>query len=447
MRQHFKNQCIDTLSLLLEAHSEIENCIRAQQMDAAMELLEECQQGAVGIGNLIEETEGEGNYEVSLLEKYCEMIWQISEKLHDSENFDLTETKNNLLNIVENIKKGIIERIPLSREIVFMPYKASMWDSLEPVWRKLSAENDIRTVVMPIPYFDKNPDGTPRKLHYEGDLFPKDVEITDYRSYSLEERHPEAIYIHNPYDGMNYVTSVHPDYYSSVIKNFTDELVYIPYFVLGEINPNDRGACEGIKHFVVVPGVIHAHKVIVQSEDMRQAYINIMTDFIGEDSRGYWENKIDGSGSPKFERVDNLTSADHEIPPEWKEIIEKEDGSRRKIIFYNTSVAAFLQNKDVMLDKIKRVLEIFKENRGEIALLWRPHPLMEATVRSMHPELWDEYSRIVEKYKEEKWGIYDDTAELDRAIAISDAYYGDASSVVNLYQKTGKPVMIQNVAV
>nr|MCR4743957.1 hypothetical protein [Lachnospiraceae bacterium] len=95
----------------------------------------------------------------------------------------------------------------------------------------------------------------------------------------------------------------------------------------------------------------------------------------------------------------------------------------------------------------KRVLEIFKENRDEIALLWRPHPLMEATVRSIHPELWDEYSRIVEKYKEEKWGIYDDTAELDRAIAISDAYYGDASSVVNLYQKTGKPVMIQNVAV
>ena len=37
--------------------------------------------------------------------------------------------------------------------------------------------------------------------------------------------------------------------------------------------------------------------------------------------------------------------------------------------------------------------------------------------------------------------------ELDRAIALSDAYYGDPSSVVHLYKQTGKPIMIQNVCV
>jgi hypothetical protein len=51
------------------------------------------------------------------------------------------------------------------------------------------------------------------------------------------------------------------------------------------------------------------------------------------------------------------------------------------------------------------------------------------------------------QYLAEGWGIYDDTADLDRAIAISDAYYGDGSSVVQLYQQTGKPVMIQNVEI
>lgn len=63
----------------------------------------------------------------------------------------------------------------------------------------------------------------------------------------------------------------------------------------------------------------------------------------------------------------------------------------------------------------------------------------------MHPELWEEYCEIVQKYKNEDWGIYDDTPDLDRAIAISDAYYGDGSSVVQLCQKAGLPVMIQNV--
>ena len=43
-------------------------------------------------------------------------------------------------------------------------------------------------------------------------------------------------------------------------------------------------------------------------------------------------------------------------------------------------------------------------------------------------------------------GIYDDSADLDRAVVISDAYYGDGSSVVGLCQKARKRLMIQEVA-
>ena len=63
----------------------------------------------------------------------------------------------------------------------------------------------------------------------------------------------------------------------------------------------------------------------------------------------------------------------------------------------------------------------------------------------MRPTLLAEYDAIVEKYNKEGWGIYDDTAELNRAIIISDAYYGDWSSLVELYRHTDKPIMIQNV--
>lgn len=63
----------------------------------------------------------------------------------------------------------------------------------------------------------------------------------------------------------------------------------------------------------------------------------------------------------------------------------------------------------------------------------------------MRPQLWQGYAQIVNQYKEEGWGIYDDSADLDRAIILSDAYYGDESSVIQLYEQTGKIVMIQNV--
>ena len=65
----------------------------------------------------------------------------------------------------------------------------------------------------------------------------------------------------------------------------------------------------------------------------------------------------------------------------------------------------------------------------------------------MRPQLWVEYEKLVKWYKEEGWGIYDDTSDVDRAVVLSDGYYGDFSSVVQVYQKTGKPVMIQNADV
>ena len=96
---------------------------------------------------------------------------------------------------------------------------------------------------------------------------------------------------------------------------------------------------------------------------------------------------------------------------------------------------------------MKSVFQTFEEQQEEVTLLWRPHPLIRTTIETMRPELWKEYVQIVEKYRKEGWGIYDDTADMDRAVILSDAYYGDPSSIVQIYQDTGKPVIIQNVDV
>ena len=221
--------------------------------------------------------------------------------------------------------------------------------------------------------------------------------------------------------------------------------------MLGEPDVENDEALEGMKHFCITQGVINADKVIVQSENMKKAYVKILTDFMkehsGEDTRKYWEKKILGLGAPKMDKVMATRKEDVVVPEEWLRVIEKPDGSWKKIILYNTSVAALLAHNEKMNRKIKDVLKVFKENREEVALLWRPHPLIEATIKSVRVRLWEEYKEIVDTYRAEGWGIYDDTADLDRAIAVSDAYYGDASSIVQLYRETGKPVMIQAVEI
>ena len=249
-------------------------------------------------------------------------------------------------------------------------------------------------------------------------------------------------------DEYNLVTSVPPFFFSSNLKKLTEKLVYIPYFVLDEIRPDEEKRIGGMKHFVTTPAVFNADKVIVQSENMRQVYIKVLLEYMkdySEATRNYWENKISGLGSPKVDKVLGTQKDNLAIPKEWLKIIEKNDGSWKKIVFYNTSVGALLQYNEKMIKKMDFVFRVFKEIKDEVALLWRPHPLIRATVESMRPQLWIEYNKLVGKYCEQGWGIYDDSSDIDRAIILSDAYYGDASSVVQLYQQTRKPIMIQSV--
>lgn len=469
MRTTKKNQIENLIETIKIAHEEICRNIEAENFDIAGSLLRDCQDAAIRIGTIIEEAEGEEFVTVSLLEEYCELVYQIHDSLqggapdgHDAPGqgrlaesaAEKRQGKPNARRIQKILTKHLIRiensvknDIPPRKEVVFLPYKASMWDSLESVWRAADADPDCDAYVIPIPYYDKNPDGTFREMHLERDLYPAYVPVMDYNAYDFETRHPDMVFIHNPYDDQNYVTSVHPFFYSTNLKKYTDKLVYIPYFILNEIDPDSEQAIQDMEHFVACPGVIHADQVIVQSEAMRQIYIDILTKHGGETSRPIWEKRILGLGSPKTDKVRMSNVEDFDIPVEWKTCLCKEDGSYKRVIFYNTGVGALLQHGHDMLLKMRDVFQTFQEERNEVVLLWRPHPLIEATMASMRPDLWEDYKKLTEQYRAESWGIYDDSSDLNRAIAISDAYYGDPSSVAELFRKAGKPVMIQNIDV
>jgi len=432
----------------------VRRLLLGQEHASVLDLLQQCQQGAIQIGTIIEEAEGEDFPTVNRLEEYCELVFQVFEMVQSyMENAD-KEAKagpdadvicNTMDRLLAEIEENIHREIQVRKEVVFLPYKASMWDSLESVWRAAMEDPDCDAYVVPIPYFDKNPDGTVKTVHYEGDMFPKDVPITHYSQYDITKKLPSMAFIHNPYDEANYVTSVHPDYYSKRLKEYTDCLVYIPYFVLGEVELENPQSVKEIEHFIMVPGVVHADKVIVQSEKMRKAYIQVMTEWSGENTRGYWEAKILGLGSPKFDKVGGYRKEDLEIPQEWNKILYKEDGTAKKVILYNTSINGLLEHGEQMLRKMQDVFRVFKERTEEIALLWRPHPLIQATIESMRPQLWEQYQKLVENYRLEGWGIYDDTPDMNRVITLCDGYYGDRSSLVQLCQEAEKPILLQDV--
>lgn len=443
MRKVVKNNLLEIFKTIYEAHEIVKGFIDKKEYENAQNLLADCQDTAIQLGNLIEESEGEDFVTVSYLVEYCEALYEAATNLSEESNgYKVQKQLDKKIIKAENSAKNDIK---VKLEVVFMPYKASMWDSLESVWKAADEDPDCDAYVVPIPYYDRKPDHSFGEFHYEGNEYPDYVPVTHYESYNLEQRRPDIIYFHNPYDGNNFVTSVDPRFYSNELKKHTDKLVYIPYFVLAEPDPDNEESVKDVSHFVLVPGVINADKVIVQSEAMRQVYIKVLLKRFGDtpNNRKIIEDKILGTGSPKFDKVVNTDKDNLNVSEEWQKVINNPDGTRKKIILYNTSVGALLDNSEKMIEKIKSVLEVFYENKDEVALLWRPHPLIKATIESMRPQLWHDYKQIVDKYVADGWGIYDDTSDMDRAIALSDGYYGDLSSMVQLYQKCGKPVMIQ----
>ena len=386
-------------------------------VEKACEYLELCQQKAIDLGTYIENEEGEGHPTVSQLEAFCEVLYEVHEDVQSEHGLSADSAKNRINTCINRIENSAKTDIKITNLAVFLPYKASMWDSLESVWQAADEDPDCETYVIPIPYYDKTPQNKLGTVHWEGDLFPDYVPITRFDEFDFAAAHPDMIFIHNPYDYANLVTSVHPAFYSDKLKEFTDCLVYIPYFC------TSGAMSEGFK---LLPAYLNADYIIVQSEQLIDYYDPIIP-----------REKILPLGSPKFDSVIRKCQNPPEPPAEWKAKMEG-----KKVYFLNMSLKAMLGNTVQFLQKLNYVLECFKDS-DKACLLWRPHPLMESTFDSMRPEYKQAYIDMRDKYIAEDWGIYDTTPNIEDSIAWSDVYVGDgASSVVSMFGVAGKEILL-----
>lgn len=453
MNKYQKEKIVSHVKLIKNCNSEIiKLCNNGADSELIKQALTDAQEKAIEAGNMLEKFYKDSAGAVHFLEEYCEVLFCIF-NVTDTDISKAGQFADSLFELIEKCHKEI-ETYTVKKLSIYLPYNASMWDSLEGLWRRDKEDLDMDTMVVPIPYFDKDLTGKFTNIHYEIDKYPEEIEAINCADINIEEYRPDFIYIHNPYDGGNKITSVYPDYYAKKLKDITDCLVYVPYFVLGEINnPYDLNELKSMEHFCLVAGVVYSHKVYVQSENMRRAYITVLTNNFKNEvlTEEYWESKIEVLKSPKITKLQNMikTFDISSVPENWRKYKEggNEENNCKKVVFYNTSVSQVLKNPDAVLKKIKSVLKVFFENKEKVVLLWRPHPLLPQTFALISDYYKNEYEKIVDEYVNGKWGIFDDSSDLDMAILFSDAYFGDESSLTVLFKETGKPIMIQNVEV
>lgn len=435
MRKYIKTNVLKSAKIIDNAYVLLFKLIDKNDRDSIRTLLPDLQAQIIENGETLESNLGEGCSCVKILESICEDIWNISMLCDEDDSITRSKEQRKICkDMVRKMNKFVSELTAVKEEKValFLPYKAAMWDSLCGAYIKARDDENCEAVVVPIPYFEKNTDGTTGKMFYEKDLFDKNLPLYDFDKIDYNQLHPEEIYIHNPYDECNYVTTVHPFFYSANLKNFTDKLIYIPYF----IHQNDYVK----KEYCELPGVVYADEVYLQSEKVREQYIRI-----------YKENIPDAKDIDKFKVVTSsklamYNTADEDIPEEWKKHIFCDD-KKRKIIFFNTHLSCCMkQYSDDFFVKIREIFRLFNDN-PDVVLLWRPHPLTISTIRSMNPSVEEKYLELINEYKEKSIGIFDDSPDVHRAVNISDAYYGSRSSVVEMFKIQEKPIMIMNLRI
>ena len=285
---------------------ELEKAFSEGQFEAVLSALPSLQERAVMLGNAIEERKGEGTESVHILESFCEALFQLHTSLTEGESVPIEKSKEQLEGLRPLLEKlrAALER-EIKKQVVFLPHSAKHFASLRPLIDALREREDTEVKLMPIPYFDRLGDGSLSEMHYEGENFPKEYPITDYKTYNFAAELPDCIVMNSPYDAYNPVWSVDPFFYSEKLKQYTNKLLYIPWFITDEINPEnpeDGKAFYNMRYYVTVPGIIHADCTIVQSEGMKKAYLAKLSRFIEEkEVLERLEKKIIGAGSCLFQ--------------------------------------------------------------------------------------------------------------------------------------------------
>ena len=339
---------------------------------------------------------------------------------------NVTETNRLISEIKTFISKNIVYKV------VFMPYKASIWDSLESIWMAADKDERCEALVVPITYYELDNNQNPIKKVNERNLFPKYVNAVNDEEYDLENDLPDIIYIHNPNDDHNLITRVDTRYYSWNLKKYCEKLVYVPYYKW----------VDGVSSTSFKSAMYYADYTVQSSDDAVKRYVDASPEYaniLGMDAasvRKIMEKKLINLGSPEVDKVVSLSKDNVPMPDDWKGKVIKS----RVNVLYNTTLDEIFKSKT--FDKVKETLEFFKNNRDKSFVIWRPHPLMRQSLVSMLPDLVDEYDEIMSEFINGNYGVLDTNESMYYAIFWSDICYGcKTSGLTELYKYTGKMVL------
>ncbi len=281
--KNFREKCYEIMGLISKAAEQIAGI---PEEEARFQLLSGCQEIAVTLGTMLEDKYGEGCEGITELEGLCELFFLALEEWEPQFPEKINAT-------IGQIEAKIERHLQTEKEIVFLLCRKAWWDTMEPLYDKISEEGDIKVRVMPVSYYDCDPYGEIGEQHDESENFMGVSGYTDPGTYDIVRRHPEIIVMQVPFDEYSGAMTVPEQYYSRNLLKACDELWYLPCFAPDPPGSSDEKAAKSISFLIEQPAVFYADKVILHNDKMREFYIETLTGLTGEGQRDYWENRTD----------------------------------------------------------------------------------------------------------------------------------------------------------
>ena len=292
--------------------------------------------------------------------------------------------------------------------IAFLPYKRSMWNSMQSVYEECKASG-IDAHCMPIPYYRMGENKTIDRIDSDFELFGDIAE----RVEDLGELHPDYIAIHYQYEDHNKVTNMLPEYFTHALKErYGAKIVFLPY-----------GIGMGSGHFALQPGCREIDIAFLEDQDNLERFIAGWK-FKGVDFTG----RVFTFGSPKLDLINREAVP---VPDEWVDII-----SGRKVTLVSNSLGAFLMDPLTRMNLYQNVItHEIEEGR---AVIFRPHPLLTQTIKSMLPNVQANYDGLMLWMRLQLYLIIDETEYLEYSFSIADKMISDPSSLVPMWSGSGR---------
>ena len=257
------------------------------------------------------------------------------------------------------------------------------------------------------------------------------IDICSYAAADIPED-LDAIFIQEPeIAGYGYVNGYPEALRAKNLAKGKALLIYMPYFLLAEPDPDNEASLAFIRELVLSPAVLNADMIFLQSENMKRAYVSILSENTDTDL-SEWDQKIKVCDTLKY-RADKLSEAKG-----------GELRSAGKTIAYELLPGSFIAYEDRIIPKIKETLEVFENNSDSVRLRWIIHPDMEKLKGNISPEIYAEYENILKESADKEWITIDRSTDGFGQAALSDAFYGDMCEDTYIFQLLKKPIMVQN---